>query len=164
MTSVLLSALIVIAMSVTMCSRQWIAPPPPDQPTTQTVKIANQEFDLELALDPNGRYEGLSNRKEVAADGGMLFVFPEPDEVQFVMRDCLVPIDVMFIDAAGQIVSTHAMEVEPVATRSQPDRYYASGAPIQYAIELKGGLIAKLGLKKGDSIPLPFDSLKRRAR
>ena len=73
------------------------APAPP----ALWVPLGGESFRLELALDPETRQLGLSGRPRIAANEGMLFVFPAPRPLAMVMRDCPVPIDVAFLDAAG---------------------------------------------------------------
>ena len=96
----------------------------------------------------------------------MLFVFPSPVKTQFVMRRCYVPIDLVFIDEDGYIDSLHAMEViEPVggARWKNPSSGYPSAGSIRYAVELKGGKIEELGLKRGEKIDLPEAVLQLRS-
>ena len=130
----------------------------------EPVTLAGQTFILELALDPESRYQGLSDRDQVAPNGGMLFVFPEPRRMDFVMRRCRVPIDLVFLDPGGRIVATHAMTAEPPHTPEKQLRRYTSGYPAQFAIELQGGLLARLNLTAGMKVQLPTDDLKHRAR
>ncbi len=132
--------------------------------TTQRVVLGGQVFDLELALDQPARYQGLSDRPQIADHGGMLFVFPQPQPLQFVMRRCLVPIDLIFLGPGGRVITTHRMAVESPETPEQQLRRYASTWPAQFVIELKGGVLDQLDLKPGMKIELPIDTLKRRAR
>ena len=136
-----------------------------------TVTLDGRAFHLELAADNDVRFQGLSGREHIEADGGMLFVFPRPQVLQFVMRDCLVPIDIIFVDAAGRIVAMHAMTVEDPkgATETQAAyearlRKYSSRFAAQFAIELAGGTLETLDLEEGEQIALDWDALKRRAR
>src|SRR3954462_15091120 len=76
-------------------------------PKFEDVTIDGKKFKLELALDGDTRFHGLSGRTEIPADGGMLFVFPQPVTTAFVMRDCPIPIDIIFLDGAGRVVATH---------------------------------------------------------
>lgn len=129
--------------------------------------IKDQVFTLELALDHDARMQGLSDRKSIAADGGMLFVFPSPVQTQFVMRRCYVPIDLIFIDEDGYIDSLHAMEViEPIggARWKNPFTGYPTTGSILYAVELQGGMIAELGLKRGEKLKLPEAVLELKAQ
>src|SRR5690606_27892439 len=130
---------------------------------TQRVTLNGRTFELELALDDESRYRGLSGREHIPEDGGMLFVFPYAREVHFVMRDCPNPIDVVFLGPNGRVVSMHAMRPEPGVPESQLTRY-ASRWPVQFAIELRGGTLAELALEPGQRVDLPIEELKRRAR
>lgn len=115
----------------------------------ETVEIRGKRFRLEIADDDEKRVKGLSGRAEIAENGGMLFVFPRPQpQASFVMRDCLVDIDIIFLDAFGQVLSTYAMEVEDPRQPGESEleyedrlKKYHSRGPAQFVIELKGGTL-----------------------
>lgn len=132
--------------------------------STQTLTMGGRTFRLELALDDAARFQGLSDRAQIPADGGMLFVFPRAQELAFVMRRCLVPIDIIFLDPTGRVVQTHAMAVEPYDTPEHALKRYASLYPAQFVIELQGGMLAQLDLRSGQKIDLPVERLKGMAR
>jgi uncharacterized protein len=140
---------------------------PDSFPPVEEVQIGSQKFSLELALTPEKRAEGLMGREKIADNGGMLFVFPDhapyPTELSFWMKNCLVPIDLIFIDPAGKIIAIHEMTPPPPGTPDQELTVYRSGGPAQYAIEIKGGLAAELGLQVGDHVELRFDELLKMA-
>lgn len=131
---------------------------------TQTVALGDRTFTLELALDDATRFQGLSDRAFIAPDGGMLFVFAEPRMMEFVMRRCLVPIDIAFVDARGFVTATHAMQVEPYDRSDYQLKKYGSRYAAQFAIEVAGGTLAELGVRAGDRIDLPYADLKARAK
>lgn len=145
------------------------------------VKISGRTFHLEVALTPEAQFVGLSNRTEIAADGGMLFVFPDRRvAVQgFVMRDCPIPIDIIYLSPAGRVVAFHEMKPEPPRDPAKGEgtpadannpvynarlKQYSSRYPAQFVIELKGGTIPSLNLKEGDKVELDLEGLKRRAK
>lgn len=169
------AALAVVLVCVTGCGNGGSAAGRPgttasgETDAVQTVDfpIEGVTFRLELALDDASRTQGLSDRKSIAGDGGMLFVFPTPVRTQFVMRRCYVPIDLIFIDEDGYIDSLHAMEViEPVGGSrwKNPSSGYPSAGFIRYAVELKGGTIAELGLVRGTKMNLPDAVLQLRSQ
>lgn len=141
---------------------------PAGSPQTEEVRIKGVNFNLELALTPEERAEGLMGRREIAADGGMLFVFPDqppfPAELSFWMKNCLVPIDLLFLDPDGRVVALHEMEPPLPGTADHELPSYRSGAPAQFAIELKGGRAAELGVTIGDVIELRLEELLKMAR
>jgi uncharacterized membrane protein (UPF0127 family) len=129
-------------------------------PATVAIELGGEAFDLELALTREQQYQGLSDRASIADDGGMLFVFESAARRTFVMRRCLVPIDIAFISPAGTVTAAYAMAVEPY---DRPDvllKPYRSRYPAQYVIEVKGGTWQRIGLEAGDRVVLPVDSLK----
>lgn len=128
------------------------------------VMIGSKAYNLELAMDDTTRFQGLSDRKSIPRDGGMLFVFPQPRQLNFVMRRCLIPIDLIYLGPGGRIVSMHQMQIEPYDTPEHQLKYYSSGWPAQFAIELRQGSIDELDLKVGQKIELPLSDLKAAVR
>ncbi|MEM0913332.1 MAG: DUF192 domain-containing protein [Planctomycetota bacterium] len=129
-------------------------------PATTQIDIAGETFHLELALTPDEQFQGLSDRESIAEDGGMIFVFPSAARRVFVMRRCLVPIDIAFVSPTGSVTAAYAMQVEPY---DRPDfllKPYRSRYRAQYVIEVAGGTWERLGLEAGDELSLPFEKLK----
>ncbi|MBC7835876.1 MAG: DUF192 domain-containing protein [Phycisphaerales bacterium] len=141
------------------------------------VVIAGEPFYLEIAIDDAKRVKGLGDRTHIEDDGGMLFVFPHVAKRDFVMRDCPIAIDILFLDGSGRILTMHNMMPEaPRGPGEQPSnasgdaayherlKRYPSRYPSQIVVELQGGMIQKLGVKEGDLIEMDEESLKARAR
>lgn len=161
----LLLLIILILISTSGCNRSV---DPSGRLPVEEVQIKGDLFKLELALTPDQRAEGLMGREEISLSGGMLFVFPDappyPTELGFWMKNCLTPIDLIFLDPTGRVVALHEM-VPPLP--GIPDHelpVYRSGDPAQYAIELKGGRAAELGMIIGDLIELRFTKLLKMAQ
>jgi uncharacterized membrane protein (UPF0127 family) len=165
-----IALLVALAAAGSACSEP--APPaPPPAPETAWVEIAGELFELELALDPATRFQGLSDRPRIPRNGGMLFVQPRPRPLSMVMRRCPVPIDVAFADDTGRVVAIHAMAVEPprapgesVVAYEARLPTYASGVPVRFAVETAGGRLEELGLAVGDRLVFDTEALARRAR
>jgi hypothetical protein len=135
------------------------------------VVVAGETFEVEVAADPQSRTRGLSGRSTIPPNGGMLFVLPRPGLLSMVMRDCPNPIDVAFVDAMGRVVAIHAMPPEPPRRPDEsPFRYeqrlpaYASGVPVQFALETAGGRLAQLNLQVGDRLHFAARELIERAQ
>jgi len=145
------------------------------------VKINGERFYLELAADPQTRFKGLGGRDYIAPDGGMLFAFPRPAVLQFVMRDCLVDIDIVFLDASGRVTATHHMPAEPLPEPQGEDesdaeyqarrqtyemglQRYSSRFAAQYVLEFAGGTLERLDLEPGEKVELDLQSLRSVAR
>ena len=162
--------LLIICLAVLGLSLGACVPNDPVSNDVETVRINGEVFFLELAADNARRLRGLGGRELIEEDGGMLFVFPRPRVLGFVMRDCLVPIDIAFLDQFGTVVATHEMPVEPREPGESDQEYenrltrYSSNAAAQFAIELRAGKLRELGIERGDTIDLETTRLQRIAR
>jgi uncharacterized membrane protein (UPF0127 family) len=99
----------------------------------------------EVANTFDTRATGLMFRKSLAANEGMLFVFPEIESHCMWMKNTLVPLSVAFIDAAGRIVSISDMQ-------PQTETSHCAARPAKYALEMSRGWFAAKGLKAGIQI------------
>jgi len=103
-------------------------------------------FDVEVARTPKEQETGLMFRKELAADGGMLFPMDPPRTASFWMKDTLIPLDLLFVHTDGSIAFIKA--------QAQPyDRTPVSaGVPVAAVLELRGGRAEELGIAEGDRV------------
>ncbi|SIQ79291.1 hypothetical protein SAMN05880590_107203 [Rhizobium sp. RU35A] len=111
-----------------------------------TASGVRHNFTVELALDSQQRQQGLMYRTEMAEDRGMLFDFGGARDVSMWMRNTLLPLDMLFIDAAGRVVNIHQGAV-PLS-----EAIISSGGPVNYVLELKGGVVASRGIAIGDRV------------
>jgi hypothetical protein len=116
-------------------------------PTVQ-MKIGDKRYTLEIAADDAAREHGLMARKFMPADHGMIFVFDDDRVRSFWMKNTLIPLDIIFMDASGRVVSVRTMEANDLTTTS-------SLAPARYAIELNAGAVADCGVKPRDLLIVP---------
>ncbi len=137
----------------------------------EVVTINGVTYNLELAADNPTRMKGLGGRSHIDEHGGMLFVFRVPNRLNFVMRDCLVPIDIIFVDGTGLVTATYTMPPEAPQGETETDllyenrlKRYSSKFTAQFAIELQAGQIEKIGVKPGDKINLDIVRLQNLSR
>lgn len=127
--------------------------------------MGGETFKLETALTNETRHRGLSFRESIPRDGGMIFAFERRAPRAFVMRDCLVPIDIAFLADDGTIVRTYTMTVEPRregesdAAYERRLRRYNSWEPVRLVAEFQAGTFARLGVRPGDRVEGDFDTL-----
>jgi len=122
------------------------------------VTLGGRRFDLKLATTPVARRVGLMQVERMAENEGMLFVFPEAEKRSFWMKNCLIDLDAIFLDARGRVVRVHEMEApDPGAERYER---YRSGEPAQFVIELNGGMAERLGIEASQTLALPLERLK----
>jgi uncharacterized membrane protein (UPF0127 family) len=106
-------------------------------------------FRTELALTPTEHAQGLMFVPEMARLASMLFVFSDDRERGFWMRNTLIPLDMLFIDATGRVIRIHENAVPGDETTIR------SGAPARAVLEINGGLSSEIGLAEGDEIRSP---------
>lgn len=118
--------------------------------TIRTAGGERHRFDVELAITPQERAQGLMFRETLAADAGMLFVYEAEQPVTMWMKNTLLTLDMLFIDRDGTIVS--------IAARTTPGSLdiIPSGQPVKAVLELNGGASEALGLAPGDRVLHPL--------
>ena len=103
-------------------------------------------FVVEIAVTPAEREKGLMFRRSLAANSGMLFMFPKAEVVDFWMKDTIVPLDMIFIRANG-VVDSIARDQPPLSLANT-----FSAGPVIAALEIRAGSSDRLGLKAGDKV------------
>lgn len=106
-------------------------------------------FAVEIADTPEATSRGLMFREELAPDAGMLFDFVDERQASFWMQNTLIPLDMLFIKADGEIVRIHENAI-PLDTTPIP-----SGEPVRFVLEIPGGRSAELGLEAGARLEHP---------
>src|SRR5688500_16424694 len=66
--------------------------------SSATAEINGNKVKLIVAKSESDRSKGLSGRNNLAKDQGMLFVFPQPGEYAFWMKDMKFAIDIIYIN------------------------------------------------------------------
>ena len=103
-------------------------------------------FVVEIADTSSKREMGLQYRRDLAADRGMLFIFPGESQQSFWMKNTPLPLDMIFINRerkiAGIVEQTVPFSLEPRSV----------SAPSQFVLEINGGLSKRHGIKAGDSV------------
>jgi uncharacterized protein len=107
-------------------------------------------FTVELAQTPEQLEQGLMFRPSLAPDAGMLFDFKMPTVATMWMRNTLIPLDMLFVDANGTIVAIRARAVPG------SDAIISAGVPVRAVIELNGGTAERLGITPGDRVLHPI--------
>ncbi|MGH6619134.1 MAG: DUF192 domain-containing protein [Alphaproteobacteria bacterium] len=108
-----------------------------------------RDFVVEVAATSEDQATGLMYRREMAADAGMLFVYPAGSRVTMWMKNTLIPLDMVFIGPAGRI--THIVE----RTVPMSNELIGSNGPVRAVLELNAGTASRLGIKVGDQVRHP---------
>jgi len=143
----LLLPAITLCLALAVCSRnqplelgmQWVTLP------------GGQKIRAEVLIRPDDMARGMMFRDSLAPDRGMLFVHPNPGRYKYWMFQCLIPLDIIWMDANRKIVEISA-NTPPCRTEAASCPNYGGNFDSLYVLELAGGMARKYGLKLGDTI------------
>ena len=139
-----------VAVLALLADFDWVSPAHAERPAFDWAQIAIDRGDgtivdlvVELAVSPFQQQYGLMFVTALDEHQGMLFIFNADAMRSFWMKNTLIPLDMLFFDSEGRLVSA-LVDVPPRNTEPRP-----SAAPARYVLELKGGSMARLGIKSG---------------
>ncbi len=113
------------------------------------VTLKGRQFRVEQANDPDSQQRGLMFRDSMPEDHGMLFNFDNEQPRTFWMKNCRMPLDILYFDEKYKLVS---VQQRVPACRSDPCPVYPSEGPAKFVLELNAGMADKLGVKPGDEL------------
>lgn len=130
--------------------------PPAATPTAAAagpaaVLPSGARYSLELALTPEDQAQGLMYRENLPDRTGMLFVFPEDAPHHFWMKNTMIPLDMIWMDASGRVVYVSA---NTPPCKADPCPTYGPDGNVRLVLEIAGGLAAKEGVAVGSTIQL----------
>ncbi|MCB1746373.1 MAG: DUF192 domain-containing protein [Gammaproteobacteria bacterium] len=105
-------------------------------------------FEVELARSAETRRTGLMERSALPDGTGMWFDFGAEQAVTMWMKNTLIALDMVFVDAGGVVVGVHHRAVPGSLDLIRAPR------PVRYVLEISGGAARRLGLAAGDRASL----------
>ncbi len=102
-------------------------------------------IEADIAADQETRMQGLMFRRNMPANHGMLFVFPQAAQHCMWMRNTLLPLSVAFLDEEG-----HILNIEEMQPQTEINHCAARRAP--FALEMNRGWFSNKGIKAGQRI------------
>ena len=101
---------------------------------------------IEKALTDSERMQGLMYRSTMADTCGMLFVFDIEEPQSFWMKNTILPLDIVYVNAKKEIVSIFKY-AKPYSEQGMP-----SNKPAQYVVEVNAGFCDKYHIAEGDFV------------
>ncbi len=101
---------------------------------------------IEIAPNDSEQQQGLMWRKKMAENQGMLFIFDVEKPQSFWMRNTYIPLDIIYVNAAFEVVSIR--KNTPVLN----DTPQPSGVPALYVIEVNAGVTDKYEIGPGTKV------------
>jgi len=127
-----------------MLAQNAVAAPIIIQTDTQTVR-----FEVEIASTAKELEQGLMFRTRLADKAGMLFSYGMPPRVVTMwMRNTLIALDMLFIDARGVIVNIKENAIP------HDETVVSSRYNILSALEIPAGSVKKYGISVGNIVSL----------
>lgn len=110
-----------------------------------TIQVDGQPLAVEVAYTFEARKQGVMGKTGLNDEQGMLFIYPESENISFWMKTVAFPLDVAFIRTDGTIV--RIAQMQPFVTTSTP-----SLQPVQYALEMREGWFADHDVIVGEKV------------
>lgn len=106
------------------------------------LSVGFYRIEAEVAAEQADRMQGLMQRRSLAENQGMLFVFSQDARHCMWMRNTLLPLSVAFLDAEGRILNIEDMQ-------PQTEDNHCAARPARFALEMNRGWFAGKGLTPG---------------
>ncbi len=130
-----------------------LAPESALKPERPSVVVGEVAFQVELAVTPAERQQGLSGHEPLAPREGMLFVYGEPRVLSFWMRGMLFPLDFVWIGPECTVVDiTPEVPIPPPGAALGGLPTYSPSSPASYNLEIGAGEAVRGGLGLGDPV------------
>lgn len=104
------------------------------------ITIGDKKYKVEIADTSEKQEKGLMGRESLPEDQGMLFIYDEPQDLSYWMKDTLISLDIIFIDDDMEVVSVkqgQPMSEEPITEND-----------VQYVLEVN----SNSGIEEGDQL------------
>src|SRR5579863_2478073 len=143
---VVMAILLVGARSPVVCALESLEAFPTATLNIRTRQGPPEWFSVWIADTAARSEQGLMFVKWLPAGQGMLFPFNQPRVATFWMKNTLIALDMLFIDAQGRIVY--------IRERATPmsEAMISAPMPVKAVLELAGGECARLGIRTGDQV------------
>lgn len=129
------------AQSAPQQVNQMAPMPQMDLPRTQ-LRVGRARMQVQIASTAHQLQTGLMHRREMPADEGMLFIFPQAGVQCFWMKNTLLPLTAAFIAADGTIVNL--ADMQPLSEQN-----HCSAQPVPYVLEMHQGWFKRQGIRPG---------------
>lgn len=106
-----------------------------------TVSVDGRDLLVAVADDDETRSRGLQHVEDLGPLDGMLFSYEADVQTTFWMKDTLIPLDIVFFDAAGSFVD--GVTLQPCF--AEPCSEHTPDAAFRYVLETPEGGLADTG-------------------
>ena len=112
-----------------------------------SIHLGDKILQVEIANTAKTRALGLTGRKELLPDRGMLFIFDQEQTASFWMKDTLIPLSIGFFDKDQRLIET--LEMSVLSGDSKVPPVYLSSPLTCYALEMPQNWFQKNRIVRG---------------
>ena len=125
----------------------------------KTPNGAHHEFVVDVVNTDETRAKGLMFVENMPENKGMIFDFSHEKPLKFWMKNTLIPLDMIFFNAHGEVVHIEHSATPHDLTPRGPDESTCM------VLEINGGIAKKLKIEEGTKIfsEVAFECLQSRA-
>ncbi len=116
---------------------------------TAYIDIGDNRMAVEVVTKQVDMAQGLSGRKSMPRNQGMLFVFNQPGNYYFWMKGMNFPLDILWIDQNFQVVDI----TKEISINDFPVNF-SSRVPAQYVLEVNAGWTQEHGVGLGTTVDI----------
>lgn len=109
------------------------------------IEIGGKEYDVIVFSTEKQKEHGLMNVREMNSNEGGLFIYDEPQHVDFWMESTFIPLDIIFIGADNKVISVKEGKPE--------SEDFISEDNVKYVLEVN----QNSGIEKGDELKFDDD-------
>ncbi len=148
MKKIIISFLIlfIVILLITLSGNIFVKNPSFLKPSAR-ITINKQVFNLLLAKTAKEKQVGLSQKKSLPSDYGMVFAFEKQGYYSFWMKDMKFPIDIIFIK--NKKIVTIYDSAKPPSSKNESLIIYQPTETADTVLEINAGLSKKYGFKRG---------------
>ena len=108
-----------------------------------TIKVGGRNVRMQLAVMEAEMEHGLMERRDLAPDEGMLFVYSQPQQMSFWMHDTPTPLDIGFFSRDGELREIYQMQPFDESTVASHSK------ELQFGLEMNQGWFHNNGVLPG---------------
>lgn len=155
-TLIIIAAVVVFAIAGSVASKQLRV-----AGEQASLMVGEYTMTLEIADEWHERVRGLSGRKTLPEDSGLLFVFEEAGYPGIWMKDMNFPIDIIWLSEV--VGEGNQMRIVDIKRHILPGTYpttFHPSEPASFVLEMGAGVSEKIGLEVGDALDVSFSTTR----
>lgn len=116
------------------------------------IKVGEKMVQVEIMRTEAEREKGLSGRRSLCQDCGLVFLFDSPNYYTFWMKEMYFDIDIIWIAGDKVVDITDNAKAPPPGEFESPKQTYTSQVPADKVLEVNAGWAKKKGIRVGDEV------------